>query len=136
MTVSDGVSRRRRPWFIALIVSVLLLIAASVWLTVVLLDGTGESVGAGRAGDVGLGVGGFLVAVASLVVSILQLRQAHKAAPAEGSGPRVPAGARIRQDVTASVPGAIAQGVIGGDIHNRFESPGSDTRADPAEDGS
>jgi hypothetical protein len=130
MTASDGSRTRRRwPWFVGVVVSLLVLATAGVWLTIVLIEGQGGSTRGGQASGVGLGIGGLLVALASLVVSIMQLRHAHQATPLDGARQRIPSGARIRQDVTASVPGAIAQGVIGGDIHNRFERP--DLRARP-----
>ncbi|MBV1851290.1 hypothetical protein [Catellatospora tritici] len=132
MTASGGAARRRWPWYVGVTLSVLVLVAAAVWLTVVLVDGHGGSAGSGQAGDVALGIGGLAVALASLVVSILQLRQAHRIPPVEAAGPRIPAGSKIRQDVTASVPGAIAQGVIGGDIHNRFDRPNPSAGPGPA----
>jgi hypothetical protein len=66
-----------------------------------------------------IGVASLLAALASLVVAFLQLRDSRKLAVPAG-GPSLPPGSRVRQDITATTPGAIAQGVMFGTIQNSF----------------
>jgi len=125
MSVVDSPRRRTWPWAAVGALSVLALVGVIPWFISILVEysrrPTAERAGLATDVNIYVSLSGLLVALSSLLVAILQLRQASRPSP---TAPSLPPGAHIRQDVTAAVPGAIAQGVVVGSIHNRFENAG------------
>jgi hypothetical protein len=73
-----------------------------------------------------VGMAALLAAIASLVVAVLQLRQARTKPTVLQTMPSLPPGSRVRMDVNADKPGSNAQGVMFGSIHNRYEQSSAD----------
>lgn len=121
--------RRRLPWLLGSAVAGLVVVGTGGWLGVAVVSYLRQPPEQ-RAADTDdlsilLAAGALLVALATLVVAVLQLRQAAR----RRFGP-----APVRQDIIASAPGATAQGAVGGSVvnHPARDRSGAADRSRPA----